>query len=177
MEAMLLCAGEVGYRRVAVEQVCQRYGGSRSHFYRYFRSKADCFLAAYEWKANELAEGAIALLEGEGPLDRRVDRTLESVADFVAEQGYLAKAVFVEIHMVGREGSLKRQGVIERLSRALDTVCRGTAQRASPPPLTAEFLVSAVDQAVSNAILAGRPAAFRKAVPELALLICRAYAL
>jgi AcrR family transcriptional regulator len=177
MEAMLLCAGEVGYRHVSVEQVCRRYGGYRAHFYRYFRNKDDCFLAAYEWKANELADRAISLLEGEGPVGRRVDRALQSIADFATEERILARAIFVEVHMVGREGALKRQTVIERLSRALDVACRGTAQQPSPPPLTAEFLVSAVDQAVSNAILAGRPADFREAVPELALLICRAYAL
>jgi len=177
MEAMLLCAGEVGYRRVSVEQVCQRYGGYRAHFYRYFRSKGDCFLAAYEWKANELADRAISLLEGKGPVNRRVDRALESVADFAARETVLARAIFVEIHMVGREGSLKRQAVIERLSRALDATCRGTAQQPTPPPLTGEFLVSAIDQAVSNAILAGRSQDFREAVPELSLLVCRAYAL
>lgn len=177
MEAMLLCAGEVGFRRVSVEQVYQRYGGYRAHFYRYFRTKDDCFLAAYEWKAEQLADKAIALLEGEGPVGRRVNRTLDAVADFASEQEALARAIFVEVYMVGREGSLKRQAVIERLSRALDATCRGTPQQPSPPPLTAEFLVSAIDQAVSNAILAGSPKDFREAVPELALLICRAYAL
>lgn len=177
MEAILLCAGEVGYRHVSVEQVCRRYGGYRAHFYRYFRSKSDCFLAAYDWKANELADRAISLLEGEGPVGPRVDRTLQSVADFATEEEILARAIFVEVHMVGREGSLKRQTVIERLSRALDATCRGAAAQPSPPPLTAEFLISAIDQAVSNAILGGRPGDFREAVPELSLLVCRAYAL
>lgn len=177
MEAMLLCAGEVGFRRVSVEQVYQRYGGYRAHFYRYFHNKSECFLSAYEWKANELADKAIALLEEEGPVDRRVNRALETVADFAAEQETLARAIFVEVHMVGREGSIKRQAMIERLSRALDAACRGPAQQLSPPPLTGEFMVSAIDQAVSNAILAGRPSDFREAVPELAMLICRAYAL
>jgi AcrR family transcriptional regulator len=177
MEAMLLCAGEVGFRRVSVEQVYQRYGGYRAHFYRHFRNKSECFLAAYEWKANQLTGRTISLLEGEGPAARRVDRALASVGDFVTEQEVPARALFVEVHMVGRQGSLKRQAVIERLSRALDAACRGTAQQPSPPPLTGEFLVSAIDQAASNAILAGRPSDFREAVPELALLICRAYAL
>jgi AcrR family transcriptional regulator len=177
MEAMLLCAGEVGYRHVSVEQVYQRYGGYRAHFYRHFRNKDECFLAAYVWKANQLADEAISHLEGEGPVSRRVNRTLESVADFATEEEALARAIFVEVHMVGREGALKRQPVIQRLSHALDAACRGTAGQVSPPPLTAEFLVSAIDQAVANAILAGRPGDFREAVPELALLICRAYAL
>jgi AcrR family transcriptional regulator len=177
MEAMLLCSGEVGFRQVSVEKVYKRYGGSRAHFYRHFRSKSDCFLAAYEWKANRLADRAIALLEGEGPVDRRVSRALESVAAFAAEQEALAKAVFVEVHMVGREGSLQRQVVIERLSRALDATCRGTTAQSSPPPLTAEFMINAIDQAVSSAILAARPGDFRDAVPELTLLIRRAYAL
>lgn len=177
MEAMLLCAGEVGFRRVSVEQVYQRYGGYRAHFYKYFRNKEDCFLAAYVWKANRLADEAISRLEGEGPADQRVTRTLEATAGFATAHVTLAKAIFVEVHMIGREGALKRQAVIERLSSALDATCRGAAQQSSPPPLTAEFLISAIDQAVSNAILSGRPGEFDEAIPELVLLICSAYSL
>ena len=177
MEAMLLCSGEVGFRRVSVEQVYKRYGGSRAHFYRHFPDKSDCFLAAYEWKANQHADRAISLLEGVGPVDRRLKGVLESLADFATVDGTLAKAIVVEIHSVGRGGFPKRQFVIERFSRALDAACRGTAPQSPAPRLTAEFLVSAIDQALSNSILAGRPKDFRDAVPDLALLVCRAYVL
>jgi len=174
MEAMLLCSGEVGFRRVSIEQVYQRYGGSSAHFYSHFRDKNECFLAAYEWKSNQYADQMISLLEGEGPVDRRVNRALESLADFASVEGTLAKAIVVEVHMVGREGFSKRRLMIERLSRTLDATCRGSAQK-PPSSLTAEFLIGAIDQALTGSILAARPGDFRDVVPELGLLICRAY--
>ena len=175
MEAMLDCCGEHGFREASVELVTRRYGGSRGHFYRYFRNKADCFIAAYEWKANELADCGVAMLGEEGPTDRRLQRTLRAVAALIEEQEALAKALFLGVHLAGREAFLKRKEIIDRLSRALDAICREDASEAPPPPLTAEFLVSAVDQAVSSAVLAGRPADFAAAVPDLTLLICQMY--
>src|SRR3954451_9945549 len=46
--AMLETAGEKGYRRTAVQDVIDRYGGNRLHFSRHFSSKAECYAAAHE---------------------------------------------------------------------------------------------------------------------------------
>ncbi len=175
MEAMLACCGELGYRRVAVEQVCRRYGGYRSQFYRHFHSKSDCFLAAYDREANRLADRLVACADGEGPGEERLRAALEALGEFVSERSTVARALFVEVHVAGPEARDKRQEVFERLTRALDGACRETASRHSPPPIAGEFMISAIDQAVSSALLAGRPADFTEAIPELGHLVCLAY--
>jgi AcrR family transcriptional regulator len=175
MEAMLVCCGEIGFRDLSVEQVAARYGGYRSHFYRYFQNKSECFLAAYEWKANQLADCAVGMLEEKGSAERRLRRALEAVASLIVDQEALAKAVFVGVHVAGRDAFLKRKEIIDRLSVALDAACREEESDVTPPPLTAEFLVNAVDQAVATAILAGRPDDFAEAIPELVLLISLLY--
>jgi AcrR family transcriptional regulator len=48
LEAMLATCGEKGYRRVAVQDVIESYGGNRVQFYRHFSSKGDCYDGAHE---------------------------------------------------------------------------------------------------------------------------------
>src|SRR6187402_3396457 len=48
LEAMLATCGEKGYRRVAVQDVIEAYGGNRVQFYRLYSSKADCYAAAHD---------------------------------------------------------------------------------------------------------------------------------
>src|SRR5215213_11960995 len=54
LEAMLATCGEKGYRRVAVQDVIERYGGNRVQFYRHFSSKADCYADAYQEEVERL---------------------------------------------------------------------------------------------------------------------------
>ncbi len=175
LESMLVCAGEVGYRRLAVERVYRHYGGYRSQFYKHFRNKEECFVAAYDLEANRIADRLVGLAEEEGPGEERLRRALEALAGLIATRPSVARALIVEVHVAGDEARLKRQEVLGRLSHALDRACRETASRHSPPPLTAEFMVCAVEQALSTAILKENPREFVKAVPELSALVSRAY--
>lgn len=175
LEAMLRCAGEVGYRRVAVGNVYRRYGGYRSQFYKHFGNKTECFVAAYEVEANRLANELVPIIEGEGSGESRLRGALEALGKFITAEPAIARAIFVEVHVAGEEARLKRQEVVERLSSALDRACREIKSRHSPPPITAEFMVCAIDQAVSSAILERQPGNFLKAIPDLSTLVCRAY--
>lgn len=171
MASMLVCCGEAGYRRVAVEQVYRRSGGYRSQFYRYFANKAKCFEAAYAEEAERLSEELLSHLgEPDG-----LDRALAGLGRFVSDEPARAKAIFVEVHVAGGGALTTRRETLERLARALDGACRHIEYSHPPPPMTAEFMIAAVDQAVSSALLRDKPGEFAAAVPELALLISNAY--
>lgn len=173
LDAMLVCCGELGYRRVSVERVCRRYGGYRSHFYRYFGNKAECYLAAYELESERLVE---MLLASSGAACRdRLEAGLAGLAEFAARHPLKARGLFLEVHVAGGDALGRRWEVFERLSHALDSACRETGSRHSPPPTTAEFMISAVDQAMSSALVSGRPQEFAESVPDLATLIHTAY--
>jgi len=176
MDAMLVCCGEVGYRRVAVERVYRRYGGYRSQFYRHFGGKAECFLAAYESEADALGAELLAFARADGDPRQRLQGALGRLAAYAQAEPAKAKAVFFEVHVAGAAALRKRREVIERLTRALDRACRKKDSCHSPPPITAEFMISAVDQALSSALLAGEPERFRESVPDLTVLILQAFA-
>lgn len=175
MDAMLLCCGEIGYRRVTVEQVCRRYGGDRSQFYRYFENKADCFVAAFEAETQKLCE---RLLSTGHPKTREEDwlrSTLDRLAGFVEEQPARARALFLEVHVAGGDALVRRRDVVEQMAGALDEALRAADARCSPPSLTAEFMVCVIDQAVTRALVGGRPEAFAEDVTDLTGLICQTY--
>ena len=81
----------------------------------------------------------------------------------------------MEVHLARGPAQHKRVEVIERLSRAIDCARRETASRHSPPPITAAFMVSAIEESAAMALASGAPERFAAAVPELAHLVTAAY--
>lgn len=174
MDSILDACGEFGYRQVTVETLCRRYGGSRGHFYRHFASKADCFLAAYSRESERLIEG-LTRFEDEPLNSTRLREALDQLAAFVTEKPLRARALFTEVHVAGGDALGKRNEVLERLSLALDKAGREIVSRHSAPPVTGEFMINVVDQAVSTALIKDKAEEFAQAVPELVSLICEAY--
>lgn len=174
LDSVLEVTGELGYRQVTVETIYRRYGGSRPHFYRYFASKADCFSAAYCRESERLAE-SLTSVEGERPDGKGLQKALERLAAFVAEKPRRARALFIEVHVVGGDVLGKRREVFERLSLALDQAGRETTSRHSTPPLAGELMINVVDQAVSRALMEGDAAGFSRMIPELTNLIGQVY--
>lgn len=171
LEAMLEACGELGYRAVTVKDVYQRYGGYRAEFYRHFTNKAECYAEAYGTAVEQLW--------------RRLDRTcgaadgwaaglravLDDLADVVGEKPHRAAGLLVGVHVARGPAWDKRTEVFERLTRAVDGARRETSgSRHSPPPVTARFIVSAIEESVVSALAIGSPEGFAAAVPSLAWL-------
>ena len=96
---------------------------------------------------------------------------LEELAEFVGERSDLAAGLLVESHVAGGPAGAKRAEVVERLTRAVDGARRETsASRHSPPPITAGFIVSAIEESVVSALARGAPEDFAAAVPSLTWL-------
>jgi AcrR family transcriptional regulator len=174
MDAMLQLCGESGYRQVTVEDVYRRSGSYRTQFYRHFENKSDCYIAAYERESGLLAERLLSFADQRAE-QAPLRQALEALANFLEEDPVRAKALFVEVHVAGGSVLRKREEFLERLSHALDSACREKKSRHSAPPITAEFMINVVDQAVSSALGRGDVHEFAEAVPDLAALICRAY--
>jgi AcrR family transcriptional regulator len=172
-EAMLDCCGELGYRQVTVEDVYRRCGGYRSHFYRHFASKEDCYLAAYETESERIGTRLVALTDPAAE-DGSLRGALQFLAACAAEHPLRARALLIEVHAVGERGLERRRNLIETVAGRLDAACRRW-EGASPPPITSEFMVCVVEQALSSAVVKREPEVFERAVPELEALIEAAY--
>jgi AcrR family transcriptional regulator len=171
MQSMLICCGKLGYQRVSVETVYRHYGGSRTQFYRYFTGKEDCFTAAYEDEIERICDFILSPPEQEGEGAARLKEGLLGLVEFAGAQSSIAKALFVEVHVAGGPALDKRREVIERLSAAVEDACnRQPSGKSPPPPITAEFVVGAIEQAFSTAIAKGKPEELTSTVPELSAI-------
>jgi AcrR family transcriptional regulator len=175
MEATLESCGEHGYRDATVQQAIDRYGGHRQQFYKHFAGKAECYAAAYEFEVERLYAALRARAAAEPSWHRGLVVILNGLADFICARPTFARGLLVEVHVAGGPALLKRLEVFERLTRAVDSARHETESHHSPPPVTATFMVGAIEAAVTSALTRAEPEDFAAAVPELAQMILAAY--
>jgi AcrR family transcriptional regulator len=175
MEAALEACGRHGYRDATVQNVIDLYGGHRQQFYKQFAGKAECYAAAYEFEVDRLHSALAARAAAEPSWHRGLVAILTGLAEFLCERPTFARGLLVEVHVASGPALLKRLEVFERLTRAVDSARHETESRHSPPPVTATFMVGAIEAAVTRALTRAEPEDFAAAVPELAHMILAAY--
>jgi AcrR family transcriptional regulator len=175
MEAMLEACGERGYSKVRVQDVVDRYGGYRGQFYKHFSNLEGCFDAAYEREASQLADRVLTKGAAAGSWRAGLRAALSELGAYLEERPTVARALLLGVHISAQRTRARRTEIFERLSRAIDSARRETESRHSPPPLTALFMVSAIEAAMVSALVQENPHGFLEVVPELEQLIFAAY--
>lgn len=175
VEAMLRACTEVGYERVELDDLLARGGGERGDFYRHFADLADCFAAAYETETDrlcgEILERAASAADWRGGLHEGI----ACFAEFVTSRPPRARVLLLDVHLAGEPAEQQRSEVLERLARAVDTAREQSDFNHSPPPLTALFMVSAIESAAVSALVREQPQSFAEAAAELEQLVVSAY--
>jgi AcrR family transcriptional regulator len=170
LEAMLLSVGSRGYEKASVQEVLERSGISRERFQRRFGNKEACFAQAYEMAADRLCAEVLEVGRGAASWREGFRAALSRLLRTVAEQPLLAKALLIEVRAARGQAWAKHQQTIERFSRAVDSACGEPGARSAPTHLTAQFVVGAIEEAISVEIGAGRTATVERLLPDLAHL-------
>lgn len=109
--AMAEAMAENGYVGTPVAAVIKRAGVSRETFYEQFRSKEDCFEAAYERAVELMLTGILAVTgaehEGETAIER-VERVLGAYLDALAAEPAYARVFLVEVFAAGPDAIARR---------------------------------------------------------------------
>lgn len=156
LEAMLLTAGEKGYAKITVREVAERARITQDRFHRRFGSKEACFARAYEEAADRLAAEVLeACREAPGWRDG-FRGGLAALLRFVAEQPLAAKALLLEVRAARGDAWIAHQRQVERLTDAFDSLREEPGARPDANPMTAGFVVGAIEEALSLEIAAGR---------------------
>lgn len=172
---MLLTAGALGYEAATLQEVAERAGVTRAQFQRHFGSREECFAAAYEAAADALVED---LLEAgrQAPTWRLGLRAaLAELLRFVAEQPLLAKALILEVRAARGEAWVKHQQLVDRLVAAIDSARQQPGALPSTSPMTAGFMVGAIEESIAMEIGAGRAAEAQHLLPDLTHLVVLNY--
>jgi AcrR family transcriptional regulator len=174
-EAMLLTAGAVGYEATTMQDVAERAGVSPGTFQRRFGGREEVFAAAYETAAEELIERVLEAGRGAPNWRTGLRAALAELLRFVAEQPLLAKALVLEVRAARGDAWLKHQQLIDRLVAAIDSARQQPGALASASPMTAGFMVGAIEESIALEIGAGRAGEVERLLPDLAHLIVLNY--
>lgn len=172
---MLLTAGAMGYEATTLQEVAQRAGVSPSTFQRRFGGREDCFAAAYEGAADELAERILEAGRQAPSWRAGLRSALAELLRFVAEQPLLAKALILEVRAARGEAWLKHQQLVDRFVAAIDSARRQPGALATASPMTAGFMVGAIEESIALEIGAGRAEEAERLLPDLAHLVVLNY--
>jgi AcrR family transcriptional regulator len=172
--AMLALSGELGYRRATVRRVLELSGATHAQFYLHFRSREDCFAAAYEGEAEPLYRALLAAAARQSSWREGLRGAVTELFRFVAERPLIARAILNQVYVAGGAALVKHEEYLERLSRAVDGACRETSEsRHALPPPTAPFIIGAIEEFVRFRL--AEPDRLWAALPELMHLATAPY--
>ncbi len=160
--AMVDAVAARGYSQTSVADVLERSGVSRATFYAQFKDKEDCFRAAYETAAGQIAtmmtNGLRALLatSAAGPGGQRdpfalIDRVLTVYFDILASQPALARTFLIEVYAAGPKAIEQRRKSLDLFIDLVMGVLR-TRPGLFGPGLDQRFAVTMLVNAISSMV-------------------------
>lgn len=167
LEAMLLVSGERGYEQISVQDVIEQAGASRATFYKHFEDKEDCFAQAYRQAVGWLYTRLTGIAQRQPSWREGLRAALAELLEFCANQPPLARALLVEVHAAGGAALAEHDVVMERLSHAIDGARREISSRQTPPPVTATFMVGAIETLVRTKLMSEDPESAPEMLPGL----------
>jgi AcrR family transcriptional regulator len=167
LEAMLMVSGERGYENISVQDVIERAQASRATFYKHFEDKEDCFTQAYADAAGWLFQRLTGIAKRQPSWREGLRAGLAELLEFCANQPALARALLVEAHAAGGAALAEHNLLMERLSRAIDGARREIPSRQAPPPVTATFMVGAIETLVRTKLMSDEPETAPEMLPGL----------
>jgi AcrR family transcriptional regulator len=161
LAAITDAVAEKGYAKTVVADVITRSGVSRATFYEQFRSKEDCFRAAYEAHAALVSDFMTASLEDlrrsdAAPLDK-LDGILAAYLGSLASAPGLTRVFLVEVYAAGPECIEQRRRSLEVFVDVVAATHDGLDGPLGSRPdqrFAAEVLVAAVSSMVTALVAA-----------------------
>ena len=160
-DAMGTVMAEQGYADTSVADIIRLAGVSRETFYQQFRSKLDCFLAAFDAAAVELFAPIRAATPPRsatapplGPADRlaRFDELLGAYLAGITAHPALAQVFLVEVYAAGPEALVRRMELQAQITEAVATRLGASNDRGR---FACQALVAAISALVTPLIVAG----------------------
>ena len=175
LEAMLVVSGELGYEQVTVQDAIERAKVSRATFYKHFTDKEDCFAQAYQDASEWLFRRLIGAAKRRPTWREGLRSGLAELLEFCANQPAIARALFIEAHAAGGRALAQHSQSRVRLSHAIDSARREIPSRQAPPPITATFMVGAIETLVCVKLMAGEAEQAPEMLPGLLHFVVMQY--
>lgn len=172
-ERILVAMGEAmtvgGYVGTPVAAVLKRAGVSRETFYELFRSKEDCFNAAFDRVSNSLAAKLQAVIADCVDTDAltRMDRILTTYFDHMIDDPASARLFLVEVYAVGPSAIEARMDLQHRFVEVVATMLGAESEEQQ---FACATLAAAIGAMVTGRIAADDPESLRGIKDQLIAL-------
>ena len=167
LEAVLVVSGERGYERIAVQDVIEGARASRATFYKHFKDKDDCFAQAYGDASEWIYRRLTGIARRQPSWREGLRAGLAELLEFCASQPFLARALIVEVHAAGGAALQAHELLMERLATAIDAARQELPSGQAPPPVTASFMVGAIETLVRAKLMSAEPETAPEMLPGL----------
>jgi AcrR family transcriptional regulator len=166
LAAVLRVTADKGYRETSVADVLKEAGVGRESFYRHFKDKEACFLAASEALTADLEARIREAYDQPGPWPQRVRAGLEAGLGWFAANPEIARVMLVETSAVGPVGRDRFRESLHRFTAILDEG-REPAVPAANFPDVASIALGAILAKVHEEVVSGDPASLPTLLPQL----------
>ena len=159
----------VGYQKTTVSLIGERAAVSKSDFYKHFRSKDECFFAAYEAAIErirkEMVDACSAHEESEWP--PRVRDGITALLSFLAGDPALASISLVEGLRAGRGVYDRYQAAVESFVPYLRQGAPAAPDGDPVPAATDEAVVGGIASLLGRRVLAGEAEQIDTLLPDV----------
>lgn len=154
LNAVAAAMAENGYSRTSVAVILKAAGVSRETFYQQFRSKEDCFEAAYERALQQLLARLteVRAAGAELGLEARISWIFDVYLRQLADDPDGARLFLVEVYAVGSAAIARR---IELQQRFVDLLIDMLGARSAAQRFACQSLVAATSAMVTGRIAVG----------------------
>lgn len=173
--ALVDTVAERGYNGTTVADITKLASVSRKTFYEHFKSKEECFFAAYELVAGHIRETMQNAADSTAEWPQKVRAALEAMLGFLAAEPELARFCMIEPIAAGGEIAARHRASMESLVAILKAG-RPRHDGARPlPEATEETLVGGILSLVMREVNAGRSTELAGLLPDLVELTLAPY--
>jgi AcrR family transcriptional regulator len=158
LDAVVVAVAETGFAEMTVADVVARAGVSRRTFYEHFDDKLDCFLAAYQARADALLQEVEAAVAAAAP-DERLRAGLSAYLQRLAAEPTFARVLTIDILGAGPKALAVREAVRVRFAETYRGISRDDD--------VVRALVGGIAELVQARLLEGRASELPDLVPTL----------
>jgi AcrR family transcriptional regulator len=140
--AAIQVVAERGYEATRVEDLLAASGVSRNAFYKVFRNKRECFLAAVDRLVEDSSRMVLDVYgKASGTWENRIMAMLEALGATVAANPAASRIVWIEAYAAGDEAVRRVDRIDTRTERIVRGALAESPERAGLPPETVRALL------------------------------------
>ncbi len=174
LAAVIRVTASKGYRASSVADILREAGVGRETFYRHFKDKRDCFVAANDALLGDLEARVGEAYERPGSWPDRVRGALGTMLDWFATNPEIARVMMIEMGTVGPIAGARFHETFERFTAMLDDGDDGV-ERTPYLPNLAGLASAAVFAAVYEEVALGNSANLPALLPQLTFEVLLPY--